>query len=81
VTETARTFDVRWIEVSKGLPEYGQVVLVCDKAGEMVTAYRNHTDEDGEHWYIATESAVDESEFLDVTHWLTLPDPPQQTPV
>ena len=58
----------RWIPVSERLPEEFTLVLTIGKDNLPVAAHV-----DGKNWYSSFEYS------LNVTHWMTLPEPPEES--
>ncbi len=58
----------RWIPVSEGLPEFYRLVLVVCRDEEYITACSRS---------ICGEPVRRHFPFLDVTHWMPLPEPPE----
>nr|DAX74076.1 MAG TPA: Protein of unknown function (DUF551) [Caudoviricetes sp.] len=66
-----------WISVEDSMPEIGAMVLLCGKyENEVIIAYCATGYFDGityrEHW------GADINGTAEVTHWQTLPEPPEQ---
>lgn len=70
-----------WISVEDGLPDYNIPVLVCDEKGdntpdiarlESVRSFINGKTHD----FLEGKSGYD-TYYLNVTHWMPLPDPPK----
>lgn len=67
----------KWISVEDRMPEIGAMVLLCGKyENEVIIAYCATGYFDGityrEHW------GADINGTAEVTHWQTLPEPPEQ---
>ena len=67
----------KWISVEDSMPEIGAMVLLCGKyENEVIIAYCATGYFDGityrEHW------GADINGTAEVTHWQTLPEPPEQ---
>lgn len=57
-----------WIAVGDWLPDAGETVLVWHTAGG---AGAGHIDPEMDEWM------DDSGDFIDITHWMMLPDPPK----
>ena len=70
---------VKWISVNDRLPKCirgsSDSVLVHRDNGECEVAYLVYDDDDGFYWY--TQDGRTAFEFEQVTHWQSLPQPPQ----
>lgn len=69
----------RWISVEDRQPKCihgsSDSVLVCRDNGECEVAYLVYDNDDGFYWYTQDERSA--FEFEEVTHWMPLPEPPQ----
>lgn len=65
-----------WIRVQDMVPEYGQIVLTCDKDNNVVTAQLGFTDLAGHHWYLAFDREDSGNEWEDVLYWAPCPEAP-----
>lgn len=63
----------RWIPVSERLPDDGKEVIICTTAADVCAGFArwggSFTTEEGCELYLA-----------DVTHWMPLPEPEEDTP-
>jgi hypothetical protein len=66
-----------WIHVSDRLPPYRQwVFVVQEDSTQPLTAYRHHTDHDGEHWWGQYNPSRDSNEVERVAYWCEPPELP-----
>lgn len=60
-----------WISMEERHPKYGEEVLICKKVGKYKMLAVGYLDEDGCFY-------TGEGWFAEVTHWMTLPEPPKE---
>ena len=65
----------RWIPVTERLPELHKIVLVADKANDIGMGTLEPLW-DGTVWVVPFEDV--DNEFRPITHWMPLPQPPEE---
>ena len=63
----------QWISVKDRLPEDGEIVLVCGSRGGVYTAVFNKPGQ-----YRGWHKLNSKSHYCDPTHWMPLPQPPEE---
>lgn len=76
----------QWTSVEQQVPEFAIRVLVHSKAFGVITGCRSTQNERGNHWDLNLRSVntsysgyYSNQQCSDVTHWMTMPSPPQGT--
>jgi len=68
-----------WISVKDRLPEESKKVLVYCKNGYMMSVFFSHKWKAFNHFDSQGDPTEGENHcFLDVTHWMPLPEPPEE---
>ena len=62
-----------WIKCKERLPPYRKEVLLY--SGSVYMGYRHHTDESGEWWQLSSRT---DKQWSDITHWMPLPEKPDE---
>ena len=63
----------KWISVKDRLPEDGEIVLVCGSRGGVYTAVLNKPGQ-----YKGWHKLNSKIHYCDPTHWMPLPEPPEE---
>ena len=79
---------MKWISIDKRIPDNQQECLVCNRGHnpnhhimEILIATYNLNNQDAWAWYLGMPVLRGQDNYLDrysVTHWMPLPDPPEE---